>query len=402
MPGYAVIDFETTGLFASRDRVIEVAVVHVDESGVITGQWDSLVNPNRDLGAQHIHRIAAADIIGAPTFEQIVPTLVRLLSGRVIVAHNASFDTRFLVAELERAGYDISVSLTTICTMQLAREFLPGSGRSLADCCAAYDIELVDAHRASADALATAKLLSAYIGNSPMWSGWGEQAMAASDDWPPHEGTDAAWFPRGSQRVDPSTFLQRISIKLPEFSGPSDHLDYLALLDRCLLDRNVSLHEADMLVELAETVGISQDTCRSLHSRYFEELTAIAWSDGVLTIEEIQDLVTVGKLLSIPADQVANAMQPRTVDSERVALERFVLQVGDHVVLTGEMSRPRDHWHGELVQRGFVPWAAVTEKVRLVVAADPDSLSGKARKARDYGIPIIGEPALEDMIKSLG
>jgi DNA polymerase-3 subunit epsilon len=36
----------------------------------------------------------------------------------------------------------------------------------------------------------------------------------------------------------------------------------------------------------------------------------------------------------------------------------------------------------------------VTKKVKLVVAADPDSLSGKARKARDYGIPVVGEDAL--------
>ncbi|WP_292708318.1 BRCT domain-containing protein [Microbacterium sp. 67-17] len=45
------------------------------------------------------------------------------------------------------------------------------------------------------------------------------------------------------------------------------------------------------------------------------------------------------------------------------------------------------------------PKPGVTKKVRLVVAADPDSLSGKARKARDYGIPIVGE---EWLLANLG
>jgi DNA polymerase-3 subunit epsilon len=93
MAGYAVLDFETTGLFPSHDRVIEVAVVHVDETGTITGQWDTLVNPQRDLGAQRIHHITSAEVMDAPTFAEIAPKLIELLSGRVLVAHNASFDT---------------------------------------------------------------------------------------------------------------------------------------------------------------------------------------------------------------------------------------------------------------------------------------------------------------------
>ncbi|WP_104135462.1 MULTISPECIES: hypothetical protein [unclassified Cryobacterium] len=58
------------------------------------------------------------------------------------------------------------------------------------------------------------------------------------------------------------------------------------------------------------------------------------------------------------------------------------------------MNRPRSDWESELLARGFAPKSAVTKKVILLVAADPHSLSGKARKARDYGIPIVGEAAL--------
>lgn len=62
MTGYAVVDVETTGLFsAGQDRIAEIAVVLVDPDGKVEDSWATLVNPGRDLGAQHIHGIRAAD-----------------------------------------------------------------------------------------------------------------------------------------------------------------------------------------------------------------------------------------------------------------------------------------------------------------------------------------------------
>lgn len=92
--GFAIIDVETTA-FDGRgtDRVVEVAVVHADVDGRVTGVWDTLVNPGRDVGATRIH---AGDVMRAPTFAQIAPRLVQLLASRVLEAHNAAFDTRFL------------------------------------------------------------------------------------------------------------------------------------------------------------------------------------------------------------------------------------------------------------------------------------------------------------------
>ena len=388
-PGFAVIDFETTGLFPTRhDRVVEVAVVHVDPTGEITGQWDTLINPNRDLGPQHIHGIRAADILDAPTFEDIAPDLINLLDGRVVVAHNASFDAGFLIAELERVGH--WPVFEKLCTMQLAREFIPGAGRSLQDCCDAYGIPLDGAHRASVDALATAQLLGAYMTSEPLF----KRAQPSSWTIPPSTGV--VWKPRPSSDEQPKSFIERITVKLPEFSGPADHLDYLALLDRCLLDVHISAHEADSLVALAQQTGISRTTCEALHHEYFEQLIAIAWSDGVLTDDEVAQLIAVADALGIAADVVESAMIPRSVSPATVAT--FALVAGDYVVLTGDMVRPRDEWHGDLTQRGFVPWSAVTKKVKLLAAADPDSLSGKARKARDYGIPIVGEDGLRKLL----
>jgi DNA polymerase III subunit epsilon len=390
--GFAVIDFETTGLFpGGHDRVIEIAVVHVDPNGQITGQWDTLVNPARDLGPQHIHKIKSADVLDAPSFADIAPDLIALLSDRVIVAHNASFDSRFLVAELERLGY--WPAFESLCTMQLAREFIPGAGRSLQDCCDAFGIPLDGAHRASVDALATAHLLSAYMDYSPLWEGW----RLAPTQWEIPPSTGVKWKPRPMADFEPASFLERITVKLPEFSGPAEHLDYLALLDRCLIDRHISAHEANSLVELAETLGIGRSTCAALHQEYFDQLTAVAWADGVLTDEEKAQVTSVGQALGLASEAIDAAMIPREVSVAPTTA--FELVPGDYIVLTGDMLRPRDEWHSELQTRGFVPWAAVTKKVKLVAAADPDSLSGKARKARDYGIPIVGEQGLAELLE---
>ena len=392
-PGFAVVDLETTGLFpGGHHRVIEVAVVHVSGDGVITGEWETLVNPSRDLGPQHIHGIAAADILDAPSFADIAPALVELLDGRVLVAHNASFDVGFLTAEFERLGYWFSVS--PMCTMRLAREFIPGAGRSLADCCAAYDITLENAHRASVDARATAELLAAYLADVPMWDGWHEPGLIAELTSLPLNGV--LWVERRSAAERATSFLERITEKMPDFTGPVEHLDYLALLDRCLLDRQISAHEANSLVELAETKGIGRTTCEALHLEYFDQFTAAAWADGILTEAETRDLESVGTALGMTPATINAAKQHREVIAVPVA--SFTLVAGDLIVLTGEMRRPRDDWHADLLALGFVPWAGVTKKVKLVVAADPDSLSGKAKKARDYGIPIVGEAGLEALL----
>ena len=393
-PGFAVIDLETTGLLTGmHHRVAEIAIVHVEPDGSISGAWETLVNPERDVGPQHIHGIAAADIMGAPTFAQVAPRLVELLAGRIIVAHNASFDMGFLMAEFERMGYWFSAKAQ--CTMQLAREFLPGAGRSLQDCCDAYGIVIEDAHRASADAMATAKLLGSYITDSPMWSGWREPGWTAELSALTSDRSD--WVQRRTAGERSKSFLERITIKLPEYAGPAEYLDYLALLDLSLLDHEISAHEANALVTLAESRGISRETCERLHLEYFDQLVDAAWADGVLTEGEQATLSSVGEALGLDAAVVAAASVPREVVAIP-AVAVFSLIAGDLVVLTGEMSRPREDWSLELEARGLVPWAAVTKKVKLVAAADPDSLSGKARKARDYGIPIVGEAGLVELL----
>lgn len=103
--GYAVFDFETTGLScAEGDRVVQVAVVRLSSKGHFEGEWESFVNPQREIAATEIHGITQEVVAGAPTFPEVWPRLSSAFGNRVLVAHNASFDLGFLWSELARSS----------------------------------------------------------------------------------------------------------------------------------------------------------------------------------------------------------------------------------------------------------------------------------------------------------
>lgn len=197
--GYAVVDLETTG-FSPRlgHRIVELGIVHVDPSGRIEREMETLLDPGRDVGPSHIHRIEERDVRGAPAFELVAADVADALRGRVLVAHNVQFEATFLQAEFGSLGADVPISKEqAICTMRLAKGFLPGQSSKLVDCCAAYGIEIRDAHEALSDARATAQLLAAYMQNDPghvNWAGWG--AHVASFRWPSLEYHGAPWVAR--------------------------------------------------------------------------------------------------------------------------------------------------------------------------------------------------------------
>lgn len=423
--GFAVLDFETTGLWPEmNDRVAEVAIVHMDEKGKIAGRWETLINPGRDLGPQRIHGIRADEILDAPSFEEIAGDLIALLEGRAIVAHNASFDLGFLRAELQRLGIEVEERIPHLCTMQLGRAFLPGTRRALVDCCRAFDIDYTNHHRAMADAEATAALLHAFIESEAEWGGWGDvlveasefgwvrgrRAHAATSAW--RSGHNVRWkrretTPRREERTA-AEFLGRLAEEIPPPRLTSEIEDeYLALLDRALLDRVLSAHEIDELFSYAARRGIVRARCEELHLEYFAGLVRLAWEDHILTTDERRDLERVARLLCIPVEVVEKAMRPPEAPSarrdegrdeavgERATPRGIELLAGDAIVLTGEMQRKRSEWSEILQSQGFEVKGGVSKKVKLVVAADPDSLSGKARKAREYGIPIVSESWLE-------
>lgn len=397
---YAVIDLETTGLnVGMRHRICEIAIVLVDSSGRIRDEWCSLVNPERDLGPQAVHGITAADARRAPSFAGLACHVADRLRGRIVVAHNLAFDAGFLHAEFARMGHDVPVTYDRgLCTMRLAADFLPYAGRSLADCCLAAGIDIEHAHSALYDARAAAKLLGMYVTQADPAAPWvGLAEMAGAVGWPdlPYQSVMPA-----RRRETPAPFehfLARMVERLPRVPEPPQADQYLQLLDMVLIDRNISETEAEALVELAEQLGLSRGDVIALHDRYLQALAVEACDDGVVTDEEFTELVLAAQLLGLSRSDAAAAMDaarelaPDPTASPSVPIlpgQRFRLHAGDHVAFTGQMSG-RDLWEERAREVGLAVGSSVTRQSRLLVAADPDTLSGKARQARRYQVPIV-------------
>ncbi|NTU52872.1 MAG: 3'-5' exonuclease [Chlorobiaceae bacterium] len=116
-----VLDFETTGLSPHYgDRAIEIGAVLVEE-GVIVDRYQRLMNPGFRISPfiEGYTGITNKMLKGQPCCEEVMADFSEFIAGRNIVAHNASFDRRFLDFELKRANR--SYQGASCCTLLVSR-----------------------------------------------------------------------------------------------------------------------------------------------------------------------------------------------------------------------------------------------------------------------------------------
>jgi DNA polymerase III epsilon subunit-like protein len=166
----AFVDLETTGLFSDRDRIVEIAVLLPDK-----GLFRTLIRPGDLDFSPAVHGISAADVAGAPPFHRVADAVEALLHGRLLVAHNATFDLAFLQAEFLRSGRSLPPQRFA-CTISIAEHLgLGHESRSLAYACRHHGVPLRRHHTAAGDAMAAAGLFDVYRGLAQTrrtdWSG---------------------------------------------------------------------------------------------------------------------------------------------------------------------------------------------------------------------------------------
>jgi DNA polymerase III epsilon subunit family exonuclease len=151
----AVMDLEMTGLRTDSDRVVEIAVVRADGSEVVI-EWDTLVRPPVAMseGAVRVSGITAEMLEGAPSFPEVADLVRDVLENAVLVAHNAPHDLAFLLKEMRGSGIEMPLPVM-LDTLRMSRRFFAFPKNNLAEVCQRLGIELVDHHRALADARAT-------------------------------------------------------------------------------------------------------------------------------------------------------------------------------------------------------------------------------------------------------
>jgi DNA polymerase-3 subunit epsilon len=156
---FVTIDFETAT--SNRNSACSVGIVVV-ERGEIIEEYHALIQPPNNEYNWHnvqVHGITEQDTYNAPRFDQIYPEIKKRLAGKLVIAHNESFDRSVLkksMLEFSIDYVDINLPEKWECTMKIFKDkgYVPAK---LDACCAKHGIHLQH-HDALSDARACAKL----------------------------------------------------------------------------------------------------------------------------------------------------------------------------------------------------------------------------------------------------
>jgi len=158
-----ILDTETTGLEpAEGHRIVEIGAVEIVNRAVTGRHFHCYLNPDResDPAALAVHGLTTEFLSDKPRFADVCDDLLEFIRDGQLIIHNASFDTRFLDAELSRLGHGQVLNLCGGVTdsLLMAREMHPGKRNSLDALCERYGIS--NAHRTLHGALLDARLLA--------------------------------------------------------------------------------------------------------------------------------------------------------------------------------------------------------------------------------------------------
>ena len=161
-----VLDFETTGLSPdSGDRAIEIGAVKI-ENGTIVGRFQELMHPGMRVNnfIESYTGISNAMLKDARSCSEVMRDFSEFIGGHNLVAHNASFDRRFLDAELERISVDYTGQF--VCSMLAARRiYQQAPNHQLGTLINYINIPVQGAfHRALYDSEMTSQLWMAMLG----------------------------------------------------------------------------------------------------------------------------------------------------------------------------------------------------------------------------------------------
>jgi DNA polymerase III subunit epsilon len=141
-----VLDTETTGLDPfdkPAHRIVEIGAVELWNQ-VPTGQtYHQYIHPERDMPAEAfaVHGISEAFLADKPRFADIAQGFLAFIGDARLIIHNASFDMRFLNAELSWVGLPALQDDRALDTLMIARRRFPGSPASLDALCRRFGID---------------------------------------------------------------------------------------------------------------------------------------------------------------------------------------------------------------------------------------------------------------------
>lgn len=377
---YVAFDVETTGLY-KNDRIVEIGFVAF-KNGQILEEWSTLLNPQRDVGKSNIHGITASMVSAAPLFEEVVNDIFRIINGRVLVAHQFSFDARMLAQELNRLDTQGDLG-KGFCTLIASRNLLPGTANTLEATCSALKIETIDAHSALGDARMT-MLIFQHLEDD------GQEVSSASVQYDKNQNPSRVLerFVFKREHDDALDRIKAFTQKIPFPTSEEKFVAYLLLLNMAMQDLFISEVERTELSHWADELGVSDSDVIALHRGYLESFIQAALRDGVITLQEREMIDLVGKALRLPV-VIPEVPQLIQANEENLSVGKRVCFTGEAFGLSGNTIQRAD-LESLAAKVGLYPVKDVTRKgCDILVAADESTMSGKAKKAKDWGIPVI-------------
>ena len=155
-----VFDVETTGLSTRLgDRVIEIGAVAIEGKRIVD-EFHSLIHTTQPIDpfAYAVHGISKDMLDGQPTADKVIPKFNKFIKNSILVAHNASFDVRFMQNEFTK--HNLKFNSVCFCTLKLGRNLYPDlESHDLLTLYHQFYIKPPGRlHRALEDARATAKI----------------------------------------------------------------------------------------------------------------------------------------------------------------------------------------------------------------------------------------------------
>ena len=375
IPTPVVVDVETTG-FGRSDKIVEIAAITLDSVTWETiDEYDTLINPERDVGPTGVHGITASMVEAAPTFSDAVAAIAARLQGAVLIAHNLAFDARMLRYEFERRGIAIDPG-TGLCTYLATR-------KKLVHACEELDIPLAYQHRALADARATAELARRL-----RFANRSRSAKVVNIGYVPHELSHHT-MRRGLADAGTSPMHRVVSCaSYPNCDAAIQQ--YLDMLDWVLDDGVIDANERSEMERLALDLGISWEARMNAHRAYLNCIISAAMRDGIISAAEHELIVRIASQLNV------DDVETPDVTSVPVVNE---FPEGSRVCFTGTPNKAR--LEGIAERAGFQPVRGVSKTgCDVLVAADVATSSGKGRNARKWSIPIISAKEFEERYES--
>lgn len=155
---FTVLDIETTGLNAARDKIIEIAALRV-RSGKIVAEYSTLINPCCAINPwiSGLTGITNEMVASAPTISEVIFSAREFIGSDIILGHNVSFDIGFIY---NACANNCAPALFNdyVDTLRISRRVLPNlPHHRLKDLVEYFNITVENAHRAAEDCIATLK-----------------------------------------------------------------------------------------------------------------------------------------------------------------------------------------------------------------------------------------------------